>query len=164
MQTLTDTQIVNAIQARIDGRFDDPDLLLVGALHDRMGDIVEILSMRRDLNAPTCPHCQQKHRGYPCPPQTDNSMLIKELFGLAEYVEAADFKYGINRKVAKNLATKLLRIRERIIRIATFIVAKQCTCGHTWDGPNRDENCPKCNPEEPVAQNELPMSTEERER
>lgn len=43
---MTDTQIVNAIQARIDGRFDDPDLLLVGARRDRMGDIVEILSMR----------------------------------------------------------------------------------------------------------------------
>lgn len=43
---MTDTQIVNAIQARIDGRFDDPDLMLVGALHDRMGDIVEILSHR----------------------------------------------------------------------------------------------------------------------
>jgi hypothetical protein len=43
---MTDTQIVNAIQARVDGRFDDPDLMLVGALHDRMGDIVEILSMR----------------------------------------------------------------------------------------------------------------------
>jgi hypothetical protein len=43
---MTDTQVVNAIQARIDGRYDDPDLLLVGALHDHMGDIVEILSMR----------------------------------------------------------------------------------------------------------------------
>jgi hypothetical protein len=47
---MTDTQIVNAIQARIDGRFNDPDLMLVGALHDRMGDIVEILSMREHVN------------------------------------------------------------------------------------------------------------------
>ena len=50
---MTDTQIVNAIQARIDGRFDDPDLLLVGALHDRMGDIIEILSMRVELPVST---------------------------------------------------------------------------------------------------------------
>ena len=44
---MTDTQIVNAIKARMDGRFDDPDLLNIGALHDRIGDIAEILTYRQ---------------------------------------------------------------------------------------------------------------------
>jgi hypothetical protein len=51
---MTDTQIVNAIQARMDGVYDDPDLLLIGALHeDSMEDIAEILSMRVELPVST---------------------------------------------------------------------------------------------------------------
>ena len=44
---MNDTRIVNAIQARISGVWDDPDLLSVGPLQtDEAKDIVQILSMR----------------------------------------------------------------------------------------------------------------------
>lgn len=44
---MNDTRIVNAIQARINGVWDDPDLLSVGPLQtDEAKDIVQILSMR----------------------------------------------------------------------------------------------------------------------
>jgi len=61
---MTDTQIVNAIKARMDGRFDDPDLLNIGALHDRIGDIAEILTYRQKPAIATTEAKRQPREGW----------------------------------------------------------------------------------------------------
>jgi hypothetical protein len=44
---MSDRQIINAIQARIRGVFDDPDLLKLGPLHaGHEDDIIRLLAMR----------------------------------------------------------------------------------------------------------------------
>ena len=51
---MTDRMIVNAISARIDGQFQNPDLRKLGGLRpDRLDDVIRLLAMRNQATKAT---------------------------------------------------------------------------------------------------------------